>query len=64
VVARGDPEPEAFKISTAAEREQALALEGTELFHPGGRGRPFKEWVAVPAAQANRWPELSEQALC
>jgi hypothetical protein len=53
----------AFKLPDAAEREQALALEGAELFDPGGRGRPFKEWVAVPADHADRWPELAEQSL-
>jgi hypothetical protein len=53
----------AFKLPNAAEREEALALEGAALFDPGERGRPFKEWVAVPAAHADRWPELAEKAL-
>jgi TfoX/Sxy family transcriptional regulator of competence genes len=53
----------AFKLPDSAEREEALALEGAALFDPGERGRPFKEWVAVPAAQADSWPELAEKAL-
>jgi TfoX/Sxy family transcriptional regulator of competence genes len=53
----------AFKLPDAAEREQALALEGAAFFDPGERGRPFKEWVAVPSAHADRWPELTEKAL-
>jgi TfoX/Sxy family transcriptional regulator of competence genes len=53
----------AFKLPDEAERKKALALKGAALFDPGGRGRPFKEWVAVPAEHADRWPELAEQAL-
>ena len=34
----------------------ALALDGAHLFDPGGNGRPFKEWVVVPAAHASEWP--------
>ena len=53
----------AFKLPDAAEREEALALDGAALFDPGERGRPFKEWVAVPSAHADRWPELADKAL-
>ena len=53
----------AFKLPDQAERDDALSLEGAALFDPGGRGRPFKEWVAVPAEHVDRWPELAEQAL-
>jgi hypothetical protein len=53
----------AFKLPDEAGREKALALEGAALFDPGGRGRPFKEWVAVPAAHAGRWQTLAEHAL-
>ncbi|HEY3001944.1 MAG TPA: hypothetical protein VGJ44_06305 [Kribbellaceae bacterium] len=50
-----------FKLPPRA-REAALALPGAEPFDPG-MGRPMKEWVVVPLAQADRWPELAEQAL-
>jgi hypothetical protein len=53
----------AFKLPDEAQRKRALALDGATLFDPGERGRPFKEWVAVPAAHADRWPEPADQAL-
>jgi hypothetical protein len=52
-----------FKLPDVAQREQALALDGAALFDPGDRGRPFKEWVAVPYAHADRWPALADQTL-
>jgi hypothetical protein len=52
-----------FKLPDAAKREAALALEGAHLFDPSERGRPMKEWVAVPADHADRWAELAQQAL-
>ena len=52
-----------FKLPDADQRDAALALDGAELFDPSGRGRPFKEWVQVPAAHADRWPEFAEAAL-
>jgi hypothetical protein len=52
-----------FKLPDQAQREVALALDGTELFDPGERGAPMKEWVVVPAAHADRWPDLADQAL-
>jgi hypothetical protein len=52
-----------FKLTDPMERELALALAGAHLFDPTGKGRPMKEWVAVPAAHVERWPELAEQAL-
>ena len=53
----------AFKLPDEEARERALALEGAALFDPGERGRPFKEWVAVPAAHADEWPKLADEAL-
>lgn len=41
----------------------AMALDGAELFDPSGKGRPFKDWVAVPAALADDWDRLAEAAL-
>ena len=51
-----------FKLPDAAARDLALELEGARLFDPMG-GRPMKEWVQVPAAHADRWPELATSAL-
>jgi hypothetical protein len=53
----------AFKLPDEAEREQALALDGAELFDPGGRGRLMREWVAVPVAHGAKWAELADSAL-
>ncbi len=52
----------AFKLPDETERNRALALDGAELFDPGGRGRPFKEWVSVPEAHSAKWPELADTA--
>jgi hypothetical protein len=52
-----------FKLPDVETREQALALEGARLFDPGGRGRPFKEWVVVPTTHEAEWPEWAEQAV-
>ncbi|SRR6266498_330699 len=52
-----------FKLPDQSTREQALALEGARLFDPGGKGRPFKEWVALPPAHEADWPAWAERAL-
>jgi len=52
-----------FKLTDPAAHAGALALDGAELFDPSGRGRPMKAWVQVPAAHADRWPDLAAQAL-
>ena len=50
------------KLVDPAAREEALALDGVDLFDPG-MGRVMREWVLVPAAQADRWDALVERAL-
>jgi len=50
-----------FKLSGAA-HARALGLPGAHLFDPMG-GRPMKEWVVVPVAQAAMWAELAHAAL-
>ena len=52
-----------FKLPDVGLREQALALEGAHLFDPSGEGKPFREWVVVPAAHADRWEALAAQTL-
>lgn len=52
-----------FKLPDADQRDAALALQGAQLFDPSGQGRPFKEWVQVPAVHADRWPEFAEAAI-
>jgi hypothetical protein len=50
------------KLTDETAREEALALPGVDLFDPG-MGRKMREWVLVPADQADRWNELVERAL-
>ena len=50
-----------FKLGGAA-HPRALALPGARLFDPM-QGRPMKAWVEVPAAHAELWLELAQQAL-
>lgn len=41
----------------------ALALDGASLFDPSGKGRPFRDWVAVPADESDEWRRLAEAGL-
>ena len=52
-----------FKLPDPPAHARALALDGAHLFDPGGKGRPFKEWVVVPAAHADEWEAFSHDAL-
>ena len=52
-----------FKLPDPAAHAEALALEGAHLFDPSGEGRPFKEWVVVPAEHADEWEHLAQHAL-
>ncbi|WP_035804655.1 hypothetical protein [Kitasatospora mediocidica] len=54
----------AFRLGDGSpEHAAALTLDDAELFDPSGKERPFKDWVAVPAALATQWPLLAEAAL-
>jgi hypothetical protein len=52
-----------FKLPDATARTRALALDGSHLFDPSGKGRPFKEWVVVPVAHEAQWESLAAGAL-
>ena len=41
---------------------EALALKGSKLFDPSGRGRAMKEWVQVPFAHSKKWKIMAESA--
>lgn len=43
--------------------EEALALDGARLWDPSGKDRPFKDWVQIPPAHADRWASLADRAL-
>lgn len=47
-----------FKLSGEHHR-QALGLDGAVLWDPSGKGRPMKEWVAVPATARKHFPKLA-----
>jgi hypothetical protein len=47
----------------SAAHQEALALPGSALFDPGGKGRPFKDWVALPLAQSQHWLPFAEAAV-
>jgi hypothetical protein len=51
-----------FKLTNAASREEALAIERAAALDPMG-GRPMKEWVVVPTGHSDRWAELAEAAV-
>jgi len=50
-----------FKLTTP-QHATALALPGAHLFDPSEQGRPWKEWVEVPAEHASKWLELAQAA--
>ncbi len=52
-----------FKLTDLEVHARALALEGAVLFDPGGKGRPFKQWVVVPPAHADQWETFANHAL-
>jgi len=52
-----------FKLPEPKAHEAALALNGAKLFDPSGRGKPFKEWVQVPATHESQWPDLAQSAV-
>jgi len=52
-----------FKLPDDTAREEALALDGAELFDPMGTGRVMREWVEVPVAHSAKWAGLAETAL-
>lgn len=51
-----------FKLSNGVHQE-ALSLDGAELFDPSGKGRPMKEWIQVPFDYHLRWKEFAIESL-
>jgi len=50
-----------FKLSGEIHQE-ALSLDGSQLFDPSGKQRPMKEWVQVSSAHSNKWKEYAEES--
>ena len=51
-----------FKLSGDAHKK-ALSQKGAVLWDPSGKGRPMKEWVAIPAENLSNAKELANHAL-
>jgi len=51
-----------FKLS-GHEHRSALSIKGAELWDPSGKGRPMKEWVAVPAEDPKDFGAFAAAAL-
>ncbi len=51
-----------FKL-TGPEHLKALSLHGSRLWDPSGKGRPMKEWIAVPGEECKVFKALAAAAL-
>lgn len=51
-----------FKLNTEFHQD-AISLDGSELFDPSGKNRPMKEWVQVPFDYKEKWPLFAIQAV-
>jgi len=47
-----------FKLDES-DRNKALLIAGARLWDPSGKGRPMKEWVALPIAAKSRFAKLA-----
>lgn len=52
----------AFKLSGDAHKK-ALAVPGATLWDPSGKGRPMKEWVALPSTSLQNAETWAHSAL-
>jgi hypothetical protein len=51
-----------FKLGVDAHKK-AMALKGSKLFDPSGKGRAMKEWVQVRAEHKAEWKKFAEEAM-
>jgi hypothetical protein len=51
-----------FKLS-GTDYARALALTGAALWDPSGKGRPMKEWVALPVIASQYFDAFANAAL-
>ncbi len=51
-----------FKLEGDAHGE-ALALAGSVLFDPSGKGRPMKAWVVVTSDHEEKWVDFASEAI-
>lgn len=50
-----------FKL-TGDHHKNALAIKGAALWDPSGKGRPMREWVALPAEAKSKFVALAQAA--
>jgi hypothetical protein len=50
-------------VKLPRERVAALIADGTGQAFTAGKGRPMKEWIAVPDGDDATWQQLAEEAL-
>lgn len=50
-----------FKLNAHAHQD-ALSLDGAQLFDPSGKGRAMKEWVQVPGKHIALWQQFAKSA--
>lgn len=51
-----------FKLRSP-QHEKASALKGATSWDPSGKGRPMKEWVAIPATENKNFKAFANAAL-
>ena len=51
-----------FKL-TGIIHQEALSLDGSQLFDPSGKKRAMKEWVQVPFNYKNNWKRYAHEAM-
>lgn len=51
-----------FKL-TGDIHEEAISLDGSQLFDPSGKKRPMKEWVQVSFDNKDKWTKFAKAAL-
>lgn len=51
-----------FKLSSP-QHEKASSVKGAKLWDPSGKGRPMKEWVAIPASENKNFRAFANSAL-
>jgi len=50
-----------FKL-TGEFHEEAMSLDGSQLFDPSKKNRPMKEWVQVPYHYSDLWDKFALEA--
>lgn len=52
-----------FVVKLPSQRVAQLVASGQAVHYDAGKGRPMKEWLAVPPGSALDWSALADEAL-